>query len=67
MDANAGRRRRVPRWVPKHAKGKAWFPAMRYSAVRVKVFHAVVSGSLLMLILIVCTRRTLARRALDGY
>ncbi|MCJ1442946.1 MAG: hypothetical protein MMC23_003443 [Stictis urceolatum] len=53
MDANAGRRRRVPRWVPKHAKGKAWFPAMRYSAVRVKVFHAVVSGSLLMLILIV--------------
>ena len=43
-----------PRWIPKHSRGKIWFPAMENAAVRTKLFHAIVSGILLVIILITC-------------
>lgn len=49
------RPRRAPRWVPRHSKGQVWFPAMESSAVRTKVFHTIVSGAILGIVLIVCT------------
>ena len=49
------RRRQGPRWVPRHSKGKVWFSAMESSAVRTKVFHSIVSGAILAIVLIVCT------------
>ena len=48
------RRGRRPRWIPKHSRGKVWFPAMENSQVRTKVFHCIISGSLLSIILITC-------------
>ena len=47
-------RGRRPRWIPKRSRGKVWFPAMENTAVRTKVFHCIVSGSLLAMILITC-------------
>ena len=46
---------RDPRWVPRHASGKVWFPALESPAARTKFFHACVSGTLLAITLIVCT------------
>ena len=46
---------RRARWIPKHSRGKVWFPAMESSAVRTKFFHAIVSGSILALVLVTCT------------
>ena len=48
------RRRREPRWIPRHSRGKIFFPAMKNQAVRNKVFHCIVSGSILAITLIVC-------------
>ena len=48
------RRHHGPRWTPKHAEGKIWFPSMASVEARKKLFHAVVSGTLLAIILIVC-------------
>ena len=49
------RRHHEPRWVPKHAEGKVWFPALAPREARKKFFHAAVCGTLLAIILIVCT------------
>lgn len=47
--------RNKPRWVPRHSRGKVWFPAMEDRIVRTKVFHTLVSGLILAVFLIVCT------------
>ena len=49
------RRHHEPRWVPKHAEGKVWFPALSPLKARKKFFHAAVTGTLLAIILIVCS------------
>ena len=49
------KRHHEPRWVPRHSRGKVWFPALESMDARKKFFHACVSGTLLAIILIVCT------------
>lgn len=43
-----------PRWIPRHAPGKVWFPSLQSSAVRGKFLHVLVSGFILAVVLIIC-------------
>ena len=49
-----GRRRRGPRWRPKHSSGKVYLPIMKNKGMRERVFKCIVSGGVLAITLIVC-------------
>jgi len=46
--------RHAPRWRPRHSSGLICFPFMRKRGMRRKVFYCVLSGSILVISLIIC-------------
>ena len=43
-----------PRWQPRHSRGRAFLPFMEKKGMRRRVFHCIVTGSILVITLIVC-------------